>query len=72
MKKIILYGLQRSGTNYLETLIQKNFQVTFENVENELGHMLRFFMGKNTPTRQEFIIENLRSTTQETPPADNT
>ena len=31
MKKIILYGLQRSGTNYLETLIQKNFQVTFEN-----------------------------------------
>ena len=31
MKKVILYGLQRSGTNYLETLLSKNFLVDFEN-----------------------------------------
>lgn len=28
--------------------------------EDDLLHMLEFFMGKNTPDRQEFIIENLR------------
>jgi len=28
--------------------------------EDELQQMLEFFMGKNTPDRQEFIIENLR------------
>lgn len=31
MKKIILYGLQRSGTNYLETLLLNNFKVDFAN-----------------------------------------
>ncbi|MCK4763840.1 MAG: type IIA DNA topoisomerase subunit B [Candidatus Aminicenantes bacterium] len=28
--------------------------------ENSVGKMLEFYMGKNTPKRQEFIIENLR------------
>ena len=30
MKDILLYGLQRSGTNYLETLMNNNFEVNFE------------------------------------------
>lgn len=28
--------------------------------EDSVGDMLKFYMGKNTPDRQEFIIENLR------------
>ena len=28
--------------------------------EQPLAEMLRFYMGKNTPDRQEFIIDNLR------------
>ena len=28
--------------------------------EDQLPKMLQFFMGKNTPDRQEFIIDNLR------------
>jgi topoisomerase-4 subunit B len=30
------------------------------NKEESISEMLDFFMGKNTPERQEFIIENLR------------
>lgn len=29
--KLLHYGLQRSGTNYLETLLKKNFRVRFLN-----------------------------------------
>lgn len=47
MKKVILYGLQRSGTNYLETLILKNFKVTFVNeIKNRISKKhkhLRFY-----------------------------
>ena len=28
--------------------------------EDAVGDMLSFFMGSNTPVRQDFIIENLR------------
>ncbi|MBI2966290.1 MAG: type IIA DNA topoisomerase subunit B [Bacteroidetes bacterium] len=28
--------------------------------EDTIGHMLKYYMGENTPERQEFIIENLR------------
>ena len=28
--------------------------------EDHLNQMLQYFMGKNTPERQDFIIENLR------------
>ena len=28
--------------------------------EQSLAEMLKFYMGKNTPDRQEFIIDNLR------------
>ena len=28
--------------------------------EDEVDELLRFFMGKNTPERQNFIIDNLR------------
>lgn len=28
--------------------------------DSQIGDLLKFFMGKNTPQRQEFIIENLR------------
>ena len=31
MKKLLLYGLQRSGTNFVEQLIARNFNVTFLN-----------------------------------------
>jgi len=30
------------------------------NIEDGLDDLLNFYMGKNTPTRQEFIIDNLR------------
>jgi topoisomerase IV subunit B len=29
--------------------------------QDELKNLLNFYMGKNTPERQDFIIENLRS-----------
>ncbi|MEM9921190.1 MAG: DNA topoisomerase IV subunit B [Bacteroidota bacterium] len=30
------------------------------NEETNINHVLQYYMGKNTPTRQEFIIDNLR------------
>lgn len=35
--------------------------VRFQNSESEVFHTLRFYMGKNTPDKQDFIVKNLRS-----------
>ncbi|MDX1415750.1 MAG: hypothetical protein R3293_16250 [Candidatus Promineifilaceae bacterium] len=36
--KLLLYGLQRSGTNYLETLLKRRFQVHILNESQERSH----------------------------------
>ncbi|MGB5819501.1 MAG: sulfotransferase domain-containing protein [Saonia sp.] len=42
MKKNLLhYGLQRSGTNYLENLLKKNFQVNILNSNEDRAHPLQ-------------------------------
>ncbi|MEC8617015.1 MAG: hypothetical protein VXY28_04865 [Bacteroidota bacterium] len=42
MKKTLLhYGLQRSGTNFLETLLKKNFRVNIPNLRKEREHPLQ-------------------------------
>ena len=35
-------------------------QPVFIDKEKQLAKVLEFYMGKNTPNRQEFIIDNLR------------
>ena len=35
------YGLQRSGTNFLETLLKKNFRVNIPNLRKEREHPLQ-------------------------------
>ncbi len=39
--KLLLYGLQRSGTNYLQTLLFKNFNVVFLNNDRNRGEPLQ-------------------------------
>ena len=42
MKKTLLhYGLQRSGTNFLEALLKKNFRVNIPNLRKEREHPLQ-------------------------------
>ncbi len=42
MKKTLLhYGLQRSGTNFLETLLKKNFKISIPNLRKEREHPLQ-------------------------------
>lgn len=42
MKKTLLhYGLQRSGTNFLEALLKKNFRVNIPNLRKERDHPLQ-------------------------------
>ena len=42
MKKTLLhYGLQRSGTNFLETLLKKNFWISIPNLRKERSHPLQ-------------------------------
>ena len=42
MKKTLLhYGLQRSGTNFLESLLKKNFKVSIPNLRKEREHPLQ-------------------------------
>lgn len=51
MKIIKIYGLQRSGTNYLSTLLQKNFDVE---VWMNLGGWKHGFINKN-PSKDEIF-----------------
>jgi hypothetical protein len=44
--KLILYGLQRSGTNYLEAQLKKNFKVTFLNNKKD----------RNSPLHKHFRL----------------
>lgn len=52
MKKIYLYGLQRSGTNTLETFININYNIKFDNEKQDrksAGHKhFRIYNNKNT------------------------
>ena len=41
MKNILLYGLQRSGVNYLEALLLKNFRVSLLNDNTKGNHPLQ-------------------------------
>ncbi|WP_158866643.1 sulfotransferase domain-containing protein [Maribellus comscasis] len=48
MKKILIYGLQRSGTNYLETLLKKKFKIKILNCKKE----------RNNPLHKHFRLYN--------------
>lgn len=41
MKNILHYGLQRSGTNFLETLLKKNFRIKILNYDKERDQPLQ-------------------------------
>lgn len=68
-KKILLYGLQRSGTNYLETLMQLNYpNCTFINseVRNNIMHKhFRLYNNKQIIPEPQFdndaIFENFEA-----------
>lgn len=56
-------GLGEISPNEFEDFISDNIkleQVVF-NEETDLDSILAYYMGKNTPERQEFIIENLKA-----------
>ena len=55
-------GLGEISANEFKDFIGENIRaekVTLEHLHNS-AELLSFFMGKNTPARQDFIIENLR------------
>jgi len=55
-------GLGEISPDEFGTFIGENIrlQPVLLNKESHLAKLLEFYMGKNTPNRQEFIIENLR------------
>ena len=55
-------GLGENSPEEFGTFIGDNIrlQPVLLNKESHLAKLLEFYMGKNTPDRQEFIIENLR------------
>jgi len=55
-------GLGEISPDEFGTFIGENIrlQPVLLNKESHLAKLLEFYMGKNTPSRQEFIIENLR------------
>ena len=40
--------------------IRKRYALTSDDIQRTVANLLKYYMGKNTPERQEFIIENLR------------
>ena len=55
-------GLGEISPDEFKHFIGKNIKLdpVIINKEESISEMLDFYMGKNTPERQEFIIENLR------------
>jgi len=61
MVRILLYGLQRSGTNFVESLLDWNFQIAWRNVSAPRNHPAhkhyRPYGGRAFPT-QEYRTED--------------
>ena len=55
-------GLGEISPNEFKYFIGKDIRLepVILGKENKIQEILTFFMGKNTPDRQKFIIENLR------------
>ena len=55
-------GLGEISPNEFKHFIGKDIRLepVILGKENKIQEILTFFMGKNTPDRQKFIIENLR------------
>jgi len=62
-KKILHFGLNRSGTNYLKQLLERHFNVGFLNVEEERGHPLhkhfRIYDNKELIGRPNFMNDQV-------------
>ena len=56
-------GLGEISPHEFKEFIGKNIRLDpiILNKEKTISDMLKFYMGKNTPSRQEFIIDNLQS-----------